>query len=109
MTPEPTASVSRSIGWLGKLKNCRNSGSCANGLFSRTSPRTAIPTTPGVMRLTTPATLVSAAPSASGIGAPASAGCTAPAVSEIPPDTMSAVKTRFIYDALEVPSVPALR
>ena len=40
MTPDPTASVWRSTGCSRKSKNCRNSGSCANGLFSRTSPRT---------------------------------------------------------------------
>ena len=96
MTPEPTASVSRSTGWSRRLKNWRNSGSCANGLTSLTSLRTETPTTPGVIRLTTPATLVTAVPPTSGIGAPANAGKTAPAPATIPPDTTHAAKSRFM-------------
>src|SRR6266436_4141916 len=96
MTPEPVAWVSRSIGSRCILKKRRNTGSCNNGLSSRTRPRTEMPTTPGVTRLTTGAMLCSGAPPTSGIGAPARDEYGAPFTRASPPDTPSAAKTRFI-------------
>ena len=72
MTPEPVAWVSRSCGcWLcGRLKKRRKNGSCNSGFCSRTLPRTAMLTTPGVTRASIGARLGTAPPT-SGIGAAA--------------------------------------
>ena len=68
MTPEPVASVSRSSdSWpCGRLKKRRKNGSCNSGFCSRTRPRTAMLTTPGVMRASIGASVGTAA--AGGLG-----------------------------------------